>query len=82
MPGSGAQPTVGRAIAHLDLAIALAQSAEPEEASAVGTEAIRICTNRLTIPARRRFDELLAALDPFTEPYVVELRERWQWIST
>ncbi len=75
------QPTVGRAIARFDLAIALAQSGEPEEAAAVGVVAIEICANRLTVPARRRAEELLAALAAFTEPSVKELRERWQWTS-
>jgi hypothetical protein len=51
-------------------------------AVAVGSEAMDIWAERPTHPARRRIEELLAALRPFAEPCVVELRERWRWIST
>ncbi|MGH3772654.1 MAG: hypothetical protein ACRDRW_14885 [Pseudonocardiaceae bacterium] len=80
--GDKPEPSVGRATARIDLAIALAQDSELEEASATGLDALDICAHRLTLPARRRIEELLAALSPFTEPCVVELRERWQWISS
>ncbi|MDQ3760534.1 MAG: hypothetical protein M3460_02190 [Actinomycetota bacterium] len=79
--GNKPEPTVGRATARIDLAIALAQDSELEEASNVGLEALNICAQRLTLPARRRIEELLMTLRPFTEPCVVELRERWRWIS-
>ncbi|MDQ4032120.1 MAG: transposase, partial [Actinomycetota bacterium] len=79
--GSKPEPAVGRAIARVDLAIAMAQDSEPEAASAMGLEAMDICAQRITLPARRRIEELLAALGPFSEPCVMELRERWQWIS-
>jgi hypothetical protein len=75
-------PSVGRAIARIDLAIALVQDSELEEASTTGLEALDICAHRLTLSARRRIEELLAAVQPFTEPCVVELRERWRWISS
>jgi transcriptional regulator with XRE-family HTH domain len=80
--GNKPEPTVGRATARIDLAIALAQDFELEEASTVGLDAINVGAQRLTLPARRRIEEFLAALHPFTEPCVVELRERWQWISS
>ncbi len=76
------EPSVGRATARIDLAIALAQDSELEEASTTGLEALDICAHRLTLPAKRRIEELLAALRPFAEPCVVELRERWRWISS
>ena len=79
--GAKPEPAVGRAIARVDLAIALAQDSEPEAASAIGLEALDICAQRVTLPARRRIEELLAALRPFTEPCVIELKERWRWIS-
>lgn len=75
-------PSVGQAIARIDLAIALAQDSELEEASAIGLEALDICAHRLTLSARKRIEELLAVLCPFTVPCVVELRERWRWISS
>ena len=80
--GGKPEPSVGRATARIDLAIALAQDSELEEASANGLEALNICAHRMTLPARRRIEELLAALRPFTEPCVIELRERWRWISS
>ncbi|MGH8627376.1 MAG: tetratricopeptide repeat protein, partial [Gammaproteobacteria bacterium] len=80
--GSKPEPTVGRATARIDLAIALVQDSELEEASAIGLEAMEICAQRLTLPARRRIEELVATVRPFKEPYVVELRERWRWISS
>jgi hypothetical protein len=76
------EPSVGRATARIDLAIALAQDSELEEASTTGLEALNICAHRLTLPVKRRIEELLAALRPFAEPCVVELRERWRWISS
>ncbi|MGH3903408.1 MAG: hypothetical protein ACRDTE_04330 [Pseudonocardiaceae bacterium] len=78
--GTG-EPPVGRATSRIDLAIALVQDSEVEEASAIGLQALDACTQRVTLIARRRVEELLVALQPFTEPCVVELRERWQWIS-
>jgi transcriptional regulator with XRE-family HTH domain len=81
-PGGKPEPSVGRATARIDLAIALAQDSELEEASATGLEALNICAHRLTLPARRRIEELLAVLRPFTEPCVIELRDRWRWISS
>ncbi|MGH3798639.1 MAG: helix-turn-helix domain-containing protein [Pseudonocardiaceae bacterium] len=80
--GDKPEPSVGRATTRIDLAIALAQDSELEEASANGLEALNICAHRLTLPAKRRIEELLAALSPFTEPCVIELRERWRWISS
>ncbi len=80
--GNQPEPSVGRATARIDLAIALAQDSELEEASTVGLEALGICAQRLTLPARRRIEELMATLRPFTEPCVVELREQWRWISS
>ncbi len=80
--GSKPEPAVGRAIARIDLAIAMAQDFEPEAASAVGLEALDICAQRITLPVRRRIEELLAALCPFPEPCAMELRERWKWISS
>lgn len=74
------EPPVGRAIARIDLAIALAQAREPEGASATGLEALDICAERVTLPARRRIGELLTVLRPFPEPSVVELQERSKWI--
>lgn len=75
------EPPVGRATSRIDLAIALAQDSEVEEASVIGIRALEVCTQRVTLIARRRIEELLESLQPFTEPCVVELRERWQWIS-
>ncbi len=72
---------VARTSARVDLAVALAQAGERDGAAAVGSEAMDIWAERPTHPARKRIDELLAALRPFTEPCVVELRERWRWIS-
>ncbi|HEY2723089.1 MAG TPA: hypothetical protein VGI84_00255 [Pseudonocardiaceae bacterium] len=79
--GGSPEPTVGQATARIDLAIALAQDSELEQASITGIEALDICSRRLTLTATRRIEELLAVLRPFTEPCVVELRERWRWIS-
>jgi transcriptional regulator with XRE-family HTH domain len=71
-----------RISARVDLAVALTQADEHDGAAAVGKEAMDIWVQRLTHPARKRIEELLAALRPFTEPCVVELRERWRWISS
>ena len=76
------EPAVGRATSRIDMAIALAQDFELEEASAIGLQALDACAERVTLIARRRIEELLAALQPFTEPCVVELKERWRWISS
>ena len=75
------EPPVGRATSRIDMAIALAQDSELEEASAIGLQAVDACAERVTLIARRRVEELLAVLQPFTEPCVIELRERWRWIS-
>ena len=72
---------VARTSARVDLAVALTQAGEHDSAAAVGKEAMDIWTERPTHPARRRIEELLAVLRPFTEPCVVELREQWRWIS-
>jgi hypothetical protein len=73
---------VARTSARVDLAVALAQAGEHDGAAAIGTEAVDIWAERPTHPARRRVDELLAVLRPFNQPCVVELRERWRWISS
>jgi len=73
---------VARTGARVDIAVALAQLGEPDGAAAVGTEALDIWARRPTRPARRRIEELLAALRPFREPCVTELNERWRWISS
>ncbi|MEO7195166.1 MAG: helix-turn-helix transcriptional regulator [Pseudonocardiaceae bacterium] len=72
---------VARTSARIDLAVALAQDGENNGAAAMGSEAMDIWAQRPTHPASRRIEELLAALRPFTEPCVVELRERWRCIS-
>jgi DNA-binding XRE family transcriptional regulator/tetratricopeptide (TPR) repeat protein len=72
---------VARTSARVDLAVALTQAGEHDGAAAVGTEAVDIWAARPTDPARRRIEELLTALRPSAQPCVVELRERWQWIS-
>lgn len=79
--GDKPEPTGSRATTRIDLAIALTQDSELEEASSVGLEALDICAHRLTLPIRKRVEELMAALHAFTEPCVIELRERWRWIS-
>jgi DNA-binding XRE family transcriptional regulator len=71
----------GRVISRIDMAIALAQDFEAEEASAIGLQALDVYAQRMTLTVRKRIEELLAALHRFTEPCVVELRERWRWIS-
>jgi transcriptional regulator with XRE-family HTH domain len=73
---------VARTSARVDLAVALAQAGEHDGAAAVGIEAVDIWAERPTYPARRRVEELLTALRPFPQPCVVELRERWRWISS
>jgi DNA-binding XRE family transcriptional regulator len=73
---------VARTSARVDLAVALTQAGEHDGATAVGKEAMEIWAERPTRPARKRIEELLAALRPFTVPCVVELRERWRWISS
>ena len=79
--GNAVSWPVARTNARVDLAVALAQAGEHDGAAAVGTEAVDIWAERPTHPARRRVEELLTALRPFTQPCVVELRERWRWIS-
>ncbi|MGQ0778671.1 MAG: hypothetical protein ACT4NY_30375, partial [Pseudonocardiales bacterium] len=71
----------GRVISRIDLAIALVQDFELEEASAIALQALDVCAQRVTHTASRRIEELLVSLHPFTEPCVVELKERWRWIS-
>lgn len=80
-----ADPTpwpVARTSARIDLAIALAHAGERDSATIVGAEAMEVWTERPTFPARKRISELLSALQPHTERCVVELRERWHWLST
>ncbi|MGH3853106.1 MAG: tetratricopeptide repeat protein [Pseudonocardiaceae bacterium] len=72
---------VARTSARIDLAVALIQTGEHDGSAAVGSEAMDIWAERPTHPAGRRIEELLAAMRPFTEPCVVELRERWRCIS-
>jgi hypothetical protein len=72
---------VARTSARIDLAVALTHAEELDGAVAVGKEAMDIWAQRPTHPARKRIEELLAALRPFTVACVVELRERWRWIS-
>ncbi|MDQ4031711.1 MAG: helix-turn-helix domain-containing protein [Actinomycetota bacterium] len=72
---------VARTSARVDNAVALAQAGELDGAVAIGTEALDIWGRRPTHPARRRIEELLAALRQFPEPCVTELNERWRWIS-
>jgi hypothetical protein len=72
---------VARTSARVDLAVALTQAGEHDGAAAVGTEAVNIWAERPTDPARKRIEELLAALRPLTEPCVVELTERWRCVS-
>jgi len=73
---------VARTSARVDLAVALTQAGEYDGAAAIGNEAMDIWAERPTRPARKRIEELLATLRPFTVPCVVELRERWRWISS
>ncbi|MGH3835330.1 MAG: helix-turn-helix domain-containing protein [Pseudonocardiaceae bacterium] len=72
---------VARTSARVDLAVALSQAGELDGAVTVGNEAVDIWATRPTEPARKRIEELLAALRPLTEPCVVELRERWHCLS-
>ena len=76
------EPTVTtRVVVRVDLAAALAQAREPDAAAAVATEAMDFWAARRAYPARKRIYELLAMLQPYPEPCVVDLTERWQWIS-
>lgn len=77
-PSAAGQTTFGRAIAQLDLAITCARAAEPEQACAIGAEAMEVCATRLTAPARRRVDELFSALAHYSGPFGADLRERWR----
>lgn len=72
---------VARTSARVDLAVALAQTGEHDGAVAVGAEAVDIWAARPTDPARRRIEELIAAMRPLIEPSVIELRERWRCLS-
>lgn len=72
---------VARTSARIDLAVALTHAGELDGAAAVGKEAMDIWAQRPTHPARKRIEELLAVLRPFTVACVVELREQWRWIS-
>ncbi|MBV9140129.1 MAG: hypothetical protein JO115_04305 [Pseudonocardiales bacterium] len=72
---------VARTSARIDLAVALTHARELDGAVAVGKEAMDIWAQRPTHPARKRIEELLAVLRPFTVACVVELREQWRWIS-
>lgn len=72
---------VARTNIRVDLAVALVRAGERDGAAMVGTEAMDIWAERPTYPAQKRLDELLSVLQPFTEPYVIELRERWHWLS-
>ncbi|MGH3827665.1 MAG: hypothetical protein ACRDQX_10905, partial [Pseudonocardiaceae bacterium] len=80
--GNKPAPAGGHVTALIDLAIALVQDSELEEGSATGLEALSIWAERPTHPARKRIEELLVVLHPFTEPCVVELREQWRQISS
>ena len=76
------QPTVStRVSVRVDLAIALAQAREPEAAAAIVVEAMDFWADRRAYPVRKRIHELLAFLQLYPEPRVIELKERWQWIS-
>lgn len=72
---------VARTSARIDLAVALTQAGEHEGAVAVGAEAVDIWVARPTDPAKRRIEELLAAVRPLIEPSVRDLRERWRCLS-
>lgn len=76
------EPPVSRAIARIDLAIAMAHEAEPDAASLMGVAALDVCSARLTEPVRRRTGELLTALAPFPERYRTRVEERRTWTST
>lgn len=76
------EPPGGRAIARIDLAVALAHDAEPDAASCTGLAALDVCSDRLTEPVKRRTDELLTALAPFPERYRNRVLERRTWTST
>lgn len=76
------EPTIStRVSVRADLAIALAQAREPDAAAAVATEAMDLWAMRRAHPARKRIHELLIALQPFEVACVIELKDRWQWIS-
>jgi hypothetical protein len=64
--GTGRWPA-NRALARLDLAMALAQLGEPEEASHAGLEALAIFAERPVDSVMRRARDLEAVLD--VEPY-------------
>lgn len=76
------QPTVStRVSVRVDLAIALTQARELDAAAAIAIEAMDFWAVRRAYPARKRIHELFAALQSYPEPCVIELKERWQWIS-
>jgi DNA-binding XRE family transcriptional regulator len=76
------EPTVSTQVSvRADLAIAFAQAREPDAAVAVAIEAMDLWTLRQAYPTRKRIHEILVALQPYSEPCVIDLRERWMWIS-
>ncbi|MGH3801892.1 MAG: helix-turn-helix domain-containing protein [Pseudonocardiaceae bacterium] len=77
------EPTVSTQVSvRADLAIALTQAHELDAAAAVAIEAMDFWTLRRAYPARKRIHECLAVLQPYYhEPCVINLKERWQWIS-
>ncbi len=76
------EPTVSTQVSvRADLAIALTQARELDAAAAVAIEAMDFWVLRRAYTARKRIHEVLAALQPYPEPCVTDLKERWQWIS-
>lgn len=76
------EPTVStRVSVRVDLAIALILAHELDAAAAVAIEAMDLWAMRRAYPARKRIYELLTALHPYSEPCVIDLKERWAWIS-
>ncbi|MGB6164149.1 MAG: hypothetical protein WCF33_01775 [Pseudonocardiaceae bacterium] len=76
------EPTISTQVSvRVDLAIALAQAHELDAAAAVAIEAMDFWAMRRTYPIRKRIRDLLATLQPSSEQCVIELKERWQWIS-
>lgn len=73
--------TSTRVSVRADLAIALAQAREPDAAAAVATEAMDLWATRRAYPTRKRINELLTVLQPFEVACVIDLKDRWQWIS-
>ncbi len=76
------EPAVSaRVVVRVDLAVALALSGDAEGAATVGAEALDIWADRPTHPARKRIHQMLVTLQPFPEPCVTDLTERWRSIS-